>query len=395
MKSWDCFDTLVARRFVDPRSIFQEVEKRFNIPNFVKRRRKAEKQAKGPYTEIYKLLPDIDPALEFQIELEHCFGIKENINKVQNGDIIISDMYFNELQIREILNNCGFHKNVKIIVTPDGKKNRYIWNTINEKIILHTGDNYDSDVASPQEFSIKGSHYTGHQFNEIEHLISTFDFNLACWSRYIRLSCPFQTYHEQMLWNDQANLNLPVLALSTLELPIDKTISFSYRDSAYWHQVYTAMTGQKGIRLDISRNCTNAPSDEFKNYVFKTTKDTLIVDLTGTGESAKSFYPSGYNILYIAGPVVKPFTYLANRLSRAIERHNVTRIEPLIGWNNGPVRGVCEHDKTAYTVQELAVKVGCDSINWFKINPNKILLEQLVQKMSNNYTHGNVKYKKG
>jgi len=34
MISWDCFDTLVARRFFEPTSIFDEVGKRLNIPNF-------------------------------------------------------------------------------------------------------------------------------------------------------------------------------------------------------------------------------------------------------------------------------------------------------------------------------------------------------------------------
>jgi hypothetical protein len=304
-------------------------------------------------------------------------------------------MYLSENQIKLMLNKCGFNKDVKIIVTPDGKKQRYIWNTIKEKIDVHIGDNYDSDVASPQEFSINAIHYTDHKFNDIETLISENNFELACWSRYIRLSCPFKENHEKMLWNDQANLNLPVLALSTLELPNDREISFSYRDSAYWHMIYQAITRKDGIRLDISRLCTNNPTDDFKKYVFDTVKDSLIVDLTGTGESAKRFYPSNYDILYIAGPVVEPYRYLSNRLSRAIERHNVTRINPLIGWENGPVQGVCEHDKKAYVVQEEAVKIGCESVSWFKFCSDKNLLENLVQRMTNNYTHNNVKYQKG
>jgi hypothetical protein len=394
MNSWDCFDTLVARRFVEPISIFREVEKRFNISNFTKRRRKAEKETKGTYAEIYKLLPDVNPNYEFEIELEHCFGIRENINKVQDGDIIISDMYLSAEQIKKILLKCGLHKNVKIIVSTCGKKKRYIWNQITEKIELHTGDNFDSDVKSPQEFSIPAQHYTSHQFNSIEKLIAETDFDLACWSRYIRLSCPFNTKHEKMLWADQANLNLPVLALSTLELPTNMEISFSYRDSAYWHKLYQSMTGKLGIRLDISRLCTNNPSEEFKQYVFDTVKGTLIVDLTGSGESAKMFYPSNYNILYIAGPVVAPYTYLANRVTRAIERHNVTDIDPLIGWQGGPIRGINEHDKRATTVQGKSIDIACNSVNWFKFKSNRNLLEILVQKMSHNYTHQNVKYKK-
>jgi hypothetical protein len=385
----------VARRFVEPISIFREVQKKHNLENFLKRRRKAEKTVKGNYDEIYKLLPDVNPELEFAIELEHCFGITENLNKVKDGDIIVSDMYLSEHQIKKILLKCGLNKDVKIIVTTDGKRRRYVWNQIKEKITLHTGDNYDSDVVSPSEFSIPAFHYTGHKFNEIEQIISDIDFELACWSRYIRLSCPFDSHHEKMLWNDQANLNIPVLALSTLHLPKDKNIVFSYRDSAYWHQIYQAMTGKLGTRLDISRACTNSPSDHFKKYIFDTVGEGLIVDLTGTGESAKNFYPPNYDILYIAGPVVAPYRFLANRTSRAIERHNVTNIDPLIGWDQIPIRGKCEHDPNAFRVQAAAISVACKSVKWFNFKLNTELLSLLVTKMSNNYTHNHVKYQKG
>jgi predicted HAD superfamily hydrolase len=126
MNSWDCFDTLVARRFFHPHSIFEEVERISGCKGFVKLRKSFEKTGNLTYKEIYDQITDVDPDLEFNLELEHCFGIPENINKVKDGDIIISDMYLSESQVRKILENCGLKKDVKIIVTLDGKK--YLYN---------------------------------------------------------------------------------------------------------------------------------------------------------------------------------------------------------------------------------------------------------------------------
>lgn len=395
MKSWDCFDTLVARKYVDPLTVFQEIEKKYQIKGFSKNRRKAEKIEKGPLEKIYKHLPGIDPLIEFETELDQCFGILENLNKVADGDIIISDMYLSEKQVLEILKKCGLKKKVKVIVTVDGKKKRWIWNQIKEKIDLHTGDNYDSDVVSPGEYGIPAQHYPGHAFTEIENHISTINFDLACFSRFLRLQCPYEDNHSKMLWIDQCNINIPILILSSLELPKDKKIAFSYRDCAHWHQIYSAITGEPGIRLDISRICSNNPTSCFKKYVSETTKDSLIVDLTGTGESAKKFYSNDVDILYIAGPVVAPYRYLTNRLDRSIERFNVTNIDPLIGWDNGPIRGTCEHDKRATFVQEAAILKTVENIKMFNINPTPSLLQFLVEKTTDSYTRNNVKYQKG
>ena len=55
------------------------------------------------------------------------------------------------------------------------------------------------------------------------------DLQLACWMRKTRLLCP-HTGDAKKYWIEQANLNLPVLALATLELP-DRDIAFTYTQS--------------------------------------------------------------------------------------------------------------------------------------------------------------------
>jgi hypothetical protein len=234
------------------------------------------------------------------------------------------------------------------------------------------------------------------QFNKIEQFISETDFHLACWARYIRLQCPYTDDHRIALWTDQANLNIPVLALATLELPLDRNIVFCYRDCAYWHQLYTALTGQTGIRLDVSRNCYNNPSAEFKNYVSSKTKGNLIVDMQGTGNSIKDFYQPDQEILYIISENFDLVPGLVGTVANAIERHNCTNIGPLMRWSDtGPIRGECEHDLAVAALQQEVVTVACNSSKWFNVVKNINLLDTLVRAMSKNYTHRNVRYVKG
>jgi hypothetical protein len=395
MKSWDCFDTLITRRFYHPHSVHDEVGNRLGIDGYTKQRLRAEKKTDGTIPGIYANLPGIDPLVEFQVEMDHCFGIVNMINQVSDGDLIISDMYFTSDQVHTLLKNCGLTKEVTVIVTPAGKKYGTIWAGL-DKIELHTGDNLRSDVESPSKVGIPASHYTDYQFNSIEQLIAETDFNLACWSRYIRLQCPYTDERNVALWNDQANLNIPVLALATLELPIDKNIAFCYRDCAYWHQLYKSMTGNEGIRLDVSRNCYNNPSSEFKKYVLDNTAGNLIVDMQGTGNSFRNFYSNDQEVLYIISENPDSVPGLVGPVSNAIERHNCTNIGPLLDWNaEGPIRGDCEHDLNVARLQQEAILIACNSVNWFKILPNVNLLSKLVNSMSRNYTHRNVRYVKG
>jgi FMN phosphatase YigB (HAD superfamily) len=394
MNSWDCFDTLVARRFVEPYTVFEEVGKRLGIEKFSKLRRWAEKNSDKTYEGIYKNLPGVDSTIEFQVELEHCFGIVENINRVQDGDIIVSDMYLSENQIRQILTSCGLNKDVKIFVTSNGKHNGTIWSSLPKKIDLHIGDNYRSDVESPRNFGINSEHYVEHKFNDIEQFVSEYDYNLACWMRYVRLKCPY-TAKDKLFWLDQSNLNLPVLALASLELP-NKPIAFTYRDSIYWHPMYEAITGKKARRLDVSRACYYNPTPEFTKYVLNQTKDHVIVDLQGSGKSLKSFFKNSLpEVIYICGVAEDPFICLERNVGDSIERHNCSNLGPLVGWDhNGPIRIPCENDPKIIEIQSLAMNVAIQSASMFQIKKNKELFSNLIWRMRKNFTWKNVSWSK-
>jgi hypothetical protein len=211
------------------------------------------------------------------------------------------------------------------------------------------------------------------------------------------LEYPFRHWRtfEKFIWLDQANLNNPVLALATLELPTDKTIAFTYRDSALWHKIYEAMTKKLGIKFESSRECYYNPSSHYIDYVNSTLNDCLVVDLQGTGKSSNYFFKGKQEVLLIAGPAESPTQYMVEKRGWSIEYHNITKYGRVIGWDhNGPIRSEPDHDMRAVPIIEEVNKLACSSIKNFVINPNKKLLQDLVFMMNKNFTNTNIRYKK-
>lgn len=158
MNSWDCFDTLIARSHKDPYSIFRLVGEYIGDKFFIEKRIIAEKMSKyKTYEDIYSYLPEYDSSIELEFEKKYSFPILENWNRVEDGDVIISDMYLSENQIRSILEYHGFNKKVDIIVSYSGKHNGNSWNILKSKykdINYHIGDNIISDVINARNKGI-------------------------------------------------------------------------------------------------------------------------------------------------------------------------------------------------------------------------------------------------
>lgn len=387
MNSWDCFDTLVARRYKDHYTIFDKVGEKLSIPNFRELRIAAEKKSDGSYSEIYKNLPGIDSTIEIEIDIDHCFPVLENLQKVNDGDAIISDIYYPVEVVERILKKCGLKKKVNFFVSPDGKRNGWIWNKVG-KINLHTGDNKKTDVKSPKNFGINSYHYTGTLFNETEDYISKSNKDLALWMRFIRLQCPYVDNHSKNIWTDQSNFNLPILALASLELP-NKKIAFTYRDSIFWKPIYEKIIGKESVRFDSSRILLTNPTEHFRKYVKESLNGCVIADLQGTGKSLLNFFPDPPEIYFIGGklkdhPNLKSISGLR---APAIEKHNCANQGSLIGWDeNGLIRADLEHDPLIVSVQQNAFNIAVDSLTHFKIQKNLDNLKYLLEKMKGNYT---------
>lgn len=394
MNSWDCFDTLVARRYQTHHAVFDEVGRKLSVPNFKNLRIDAEKKSNGTYIDIYRQMPDIDPSIEISVDLDHCFPILENINKVQDDDIIISDIYYSKEIVEKILKKCGLNKNVKFYVSPDGKRKGNVWKEVGA-IKLHTGDNKKTDVKSPRNFGINSYHYTGSFFNETEDYISKTNLHLALWMRLVRLHCPYADDHSKNIWEDQTNFNLPILALSSLELP-DKKIAFTYRDSVFWKPLYEKLTGNQSVRFDSSRALLNNPTDQFKKYVKEHIEGCVIADLQGTGRSLLNFFSEPPEIYFIGGklkdhPQLKSISGLR---APAIEKHNCSDQGSLIGWDEtGMIREDLEHDNTVTSIQHSVVNIAIENIRYFNIQKNLDNLKYLLEKMKGNYTDTVVTWK--
>ena len=396
MNSWDCFDTLIARRYFKPKTVFAEVGKRLGIDNFVEQRVAAERASNKTYQDIYARLPGIDPQVELDVELEHNFPIMENILKVKDGDLILSDMYLPADFVMKLLRNCGLTADVDIIVTPDGKKRGWIWKEVKEKYNIdnHYGDNEKSDVISAHKHNVNGILDTKTHFTKHEQEVSKRNKHLALWMRYTRLMCPYSDKDSQLFWLDQANLNLPLLALTVKELP-DTPIAFTYRDCVYLHPLYEAMIGRQGRRLDTSREMYNNPTEEFKKYFYEVTKDATIVDLQGTGQRIYNFTDGNPPpTIYVAGKT-RPFVKrLVENNTKSLEKHNCTTIGPIVAWNNGPVRGTNDHNEEVALIQHKAMHTAIDATVWFNNIKNDLeTLDYVVNHMrSKNFTHSHLSW---
>lgn len=393
MNSWDCFDTLVARRFVNPLSVFIEVGNRIGDPDFLNKRLSAEATSNGTYSSIYQNLPGLDPEIEFQVELDHCFGIVENIKRVRDGDIVVSDMYLTAEHIKRLLVSCGLDKDVKIHVTPGGKREGWIWNHL-KGIDLHVGDNYNADVASPAAHGIVSEHYTGHLFNSVEEEVSKIDQQLACWMRYVRLSCPYDG-EDKLYWHDQSNYNLPVLALACLELPLEPLV-FTYRDCMYLHPLYTKLTGKRAARLHASRHCYYNPSESFIEYVLSQTEGRTVVDLQGSGKSVAAFFERIQKplprVIYLSGPAEPPFEVMLGVGTDTLERHNCSYLGTLSAFEYTPIRLDPEHPENVIRVQSEAMWLAIESAHLFSIKRNKDLMHSLWTKMCGDFTYKNMNW---
>ena len=124
VNSFDVFDTLIARNVKHPTDIFDIIEKTYPYPNFKKYRIMSEKKRGLTLNTIYdefkkkchvsRDIVELLQEFEIQTEINNSSLIMSNVNLVNDGDILISDMYLSSSQILRILKALGFTKNVKI-----------------------------------------------------------------------------------------------------------------------------------------------------------------------------------------------------------------------------------------------------------------------------------------
>ena len=416
MISWDCFDTLIARKFIHPFSIFYQVAEIIGDSSFINKRIDAGNNT-HTYKEIYDKL-DYDPQVELDIELENCYPIVSNINAVNDGDIVVSDMYLPKEFIQQMLIRCGLKKNISILVSFDGKQTGNIWKTIDHRYIkYHIGDNYDSDYKIPQTYKIKTKLYSDSKMSDIESFVFEHDKNLASWMRYVRLQCPYSNininpnFHrnKNLLWFDQSNYNLPILALGAKELEriYNIPITFNLRDCIYLKPLYDKLTKKQTGIIRTSRIALNSITQKsYIDEILSAFQNSIVVDLHGSGTSFNLFLQKhkyiNYTLINLVGgskhQIIQPniITIFHTDLDTGLnfEKHNYAELGTIISNDDGePLIEKCEHDINTIRCQREAILCGINSIDQFlPIKNNRDLGNRILSKLSNNYTSKYVLY---
>ena len=316
-RSFDLFDTLIARRCNDPLTIFEIVEARSGLRGFAAARKEAERRAKlsGEYTidTIYNEIPnlldvsegaaDVLKALEIETEIEEVIPIAENIRLVRDGDIIVSDMYLPADVLRQMLVKAGIRKNVEIFVSARGKSTGKIWRQVRRRyhIAFHIGDNAYSDFRSAVRRAIPARISRASRFSDSERMFSDMDANvLALMVRQARLSLWHDDWLMRRLQRLQAGLNLPLLLLASLRLlevveEVGATrLLFCARDGNLWISLFRKVAQLLGVEIEAEYFFTSRParlscSQNYRAYCRGRLNDrALVVDIGGTGWSLSS-----------------------------------------------------------------------------------------------------------
>ncbi|WP_019504756.1 tetratricopeptide repeat protein [Pleurocapsa sp. PCC 7319] len=317
INSFDIFDTLIARFCIDPDEIFLQVEKKTNFQNFASYRKKAEhyllKNTENYNLEdIYQRLAqdlnldrcDIEDLKEAEVETEiqNVIGIKENLDKVKDGDLLVSDMYLPESVLRQMLHQAGLKKQVDLIVSAKGKHSGRAWDKIinDTKIAQHLGDNRHSDVHMALRSGIRAELYQSAQPSSVEKaLIKIGAKSLARVIRKTRLANHFENPGQQNFYNCFIQGNLVILvAFSAFLLQIAKQNNirrywFSSRDCYHLHKIFRQITRNCESPVDCeyfftSRLARVKCSDDYLSYLLhllNQEKNSAVVDLAGTGLS--------------------------------------------------------------------------------------------------------------
>jgi|GEM_PF-496807 len=313
IKSFDVFDTLIARRCLEPRRIHEHVEMAFGIRGFARLRREAEIAVSVHdygLDDIYRalgqsqgwdssLLDSLKQA-EINTELEQVIPIAENLALVRDGDLLVSDMYLGEEIIRRLLEKAGMDRNVGLYVSSHGKASGQVWPKVLEKfqVSSHMGDSMDTDVRSPRAHGITTTHTAIASPTPVEAWLMQAglrDIALIC--REARLALRSPDHLSTELQSLQTSVNFPMLLLASIPLArlvqekAIKHVLFGSRDGELWMHLFRRFAKNIGLECQIeyfytSRVARRNPSADYFAYAdARISERSVIVDICGTGWS--------------------------------------------------------------------------------------------------------------
>ena len=376
VSSFDVFDTLLARRVRRPIDIFDLVETKVGVPGFAALRRAAESRARGTLESIYECLKqemglhactDLQKQAlmqaELQVEAENIVLIQETADLVQDGDILVSDMYMTEDQIWALLRAAGFDKAVTLYVSPGGKASGSMFDRLllEYDIRMHHGDNPHSDVHMPYTRGIPTRFVTISHETDAEKSIRDAGLpTLAQLLRVQRLRNPYAPGSEaHSLYNVQLITNLPFLVdvsrhIARTAAAVGATrLLFFTRDGCLLRLVANWLYPELRCEdLACSRNAFVRSDPAFVDYIasMNVFDSALCIDLHGRGASAKAFFKKAYGRippLYVAAK----YGSEADVTSYTTDAHCTALLEIANGDVKGSLLTVDAHGPVYYPME--------------------------------------------
>ena len=420
VNSFDVFDTLLARKVLNPCDIFSIIEYKFPYPNFRSKRGRAQCSSNGTiedtymkFKELYNETEEVCNKLkefEIQTEIDYSYLIQTNCNRVKDGDILISDMYLTDQQIMRILKAHGFTKQVKMFASPCGKSSGTIWPILAQQysIQVHLGDNPYSDITMANNANIQAELTTVHAVNKTEQFfIDNNETVFALLLRQFRHMNPYDiNTKDYELYNDQTEFNIPLLVLCSnvlyniLKTENRTTLLLTTRDGCLLKYIFPLLYPEiTCIEFHASRQVYRNPSYEYKDYLQSIyNKDTcLIFDIYGAFCSGRELFKTlfgeyprvhllGYDS-YFKGS--EPYLGLTYSSKKCLEGFNIDCVGSLLKLeNNRFIRPpVIEFDINDAVVYKNTVLSFCNFIQKYMkaIPTTTTLLEDFIKKNTRNY----------
>lgn len=275
--SFDVFDTLIARRKFKPSSIFDELKNEFG--EIIDRRLQADNGSRT-LREIYDFcgLSETIMQRELQLELAHCIPIQENIKRVNDGDLLVSDTYLPKEFVLELLEKCGLQKSVGIYVSNSDKRSGIFWSELTRKPALHVGDNEFSDFRNARQFGVEAELSKVSEPTSLENDLNRLCYPIGYFVRECRLD---STRDPVEMLAIETNIPMLFVSCSTIQ-KIGRRPVFLGRDCQTLSQIYKRHFGE-AVYLPFSRTFGKDSSTARQYLEAHTDKDDIVVDLLSTG----------------------------------------------------------------------------------------------------------------
>ena len=351
VKSFDIFNTLLARKVKSPTDIFEIIEKNLSYNNFKKIRIEAQNNSNNTIESIYlnfkKITGETDENInklretELKVEILNTIPIMSNILKIKDGDILVADTHFTYDEIMKLLKYHNINTNINLYVSSGGKLDGSMWEDLikKHKIISHTSNNYYSDIIVASKYNINGIYTKIHEFTFLEsYLIDNRNFELCYSFRKIRLMNPYDEFTmEYKIYDQQIQYNIPMLLFmckriaEILKKENKSKVLFFSREGSLIIKLFSFLYPQFKSDCLYSSKFMNNYNLDYISYIKKiyNKDECIIIDLCNSFESCKKIFMEIFRHL----PTIFNFEEITNN-SNKIELFNQDWKGTLIGFKN-------------------------------------------------------------